>query len=286
MTIFIHGLRRSGTTILYDILSEDDRISSFYEPLSLGKASYGGGSGAKAGNIMMSLSEARVQAGYLGGGNGDPRLNYGAPTNYKLESRRGRLPDDIREYLATIVKKDSLLKFTRATFFAKDLYDLDPDAVFVHIRKDPRRFAASHMCVKEYGSKLCSDSSLFFSKKVGFNQWSQEYISNLYLKENKREYLDKPAYFKLLYLWKEFGKVTEEGAANLFGDRYIEVTAEGLYFNQIEVLNHIYKKIGRRTPGSVLAWANSNVRKPRGILFKKDQRWQSAFGEIGIESDK
>ena len=203
-----------------------------------------------------------------------------------MEARRGCLTNEIKNYLSTIAGGDSLLKFTRATFFAKDLYDLDSRAVFIHIKKDPRRFVASHMCVKSYGSKLCSDPTLFFSKKSGFNQWSQEYISNFYLRENKEEYLNRPAYFKLLYLWKEFNEVTRETAGHLFKKDYIGVTAEELYFDQAKIINCIYNKIGRKAPNRVLAWAKSNVRKPRGILFEKDSRWQSAFDEIGIKIEK
>lgn len=286
VTIFIQGLRRSGTTILYDILSEDSNHSCFYEPLSLGKASVGGGSGAKKYNVMTSLSKARSRAGYKGGGRGEPRLNHGAPTNYRLEVGRRRLPGDVSKYLSEIVSAGDVLKFTRATFLSDELYSMDPSGVYIHIKKDPRRFVASHMCVANYGSRVCLDPELFFRKKSGFDYWSQERIVNLYIKKKKPEYLNKPAYFKLLYLWSEFGKITEADASKLFKDKYVKISTEDLYFNQKQTIKKIYNKAEISVPNNVIKWAKENVRKPRSILFENDKRWNSAFAEIGIRCEK
>ena len=48
MNVFIQGMRRSGTTILYDALLDDPELSCFYEPLREEKETVGGGSGARA----------------------------------------------------------------------------------------------------------------------------------------------------------------------------------------------------------------------------------------------
>ena len=47
MTLFIQGMRRSGTTILYDALLEDPALDCFYEPLREDDVTVGGGSGAR-----------------------------------------------------------------------------------------------------------------------------------------------------------------------------------------------------------------------------------------------
>ena len=47
MNLFVCGLRRSGTTILYDALREDPDLTCFYEPLREDEPTIGGGSGAR-----------------------------------------------------------------------------------------------------------------------------------------------------------------------------------------------------------------------------------------------
>ena len=47
MNLFVCGLRRSGTTILYDALREDPELRCFYEPLREDAETIGGGSGAR-----------------------------------------------------------------------------------------------------------------------------------------------------------------------------------------------------------------------------------------------
>ena len=47
MNLFVCGLRRSGTTILYDALGEDPELRCFYEPLREDSETIGGGSGAR-----------------------------------------------------------------------------------------------------------------------------------------------------------------------------------------------------------------------------------------------
>ena len=47
MNIIIVGMRRCGTTILFDCLYEDKRFDSYYEPFCYGKVNIGGGSNMK-----------------------------------------------------------------------------------------------------------------------------------------------------------------------------------------------------------------------------------------------
>ena len=45
--VFVQGMRRSGTTILYDLLYEDPLLTCFYEPLASARPAVGGGSGVR-----------------------------------------------------------------------------------------------------------------------------------------------------------------------------------------------------------------------------------------------
>jgi hypothetical protein len=48
VSLFIQGMRRSGTTILFDALLEDPGVTGYYEPLREQDVTVGGGSGARA----------------------------------------------------------------------------------------------------------------------------------------------------------------------------------------------------------------------------------------------
>lgn len=57
VNLFVLGLRRSGTTILYDALCEDPELACYYEPLREEAETIGGGSGAREGD---AFAETRV----------------------------------------------------------------------------------------------------------------------------------------------------------------------------------------------------------------------------------
>ena len=59
MNLFVCGLRRSGTTILYDALREDPELACFYEPLREADETVGGGSGARDEDAFAATRERR-----------------------------------------------------------------------------------------------------------------------------------------------------------------------------------------------------------------------------------
>ena len=60
MKLFIQGMRRSGTTIVFDILSQDRQLDLYYEPFSLGrKGALGGGSGIQKIDLMEKIRLSR-----------------------------------------------------------------------------------------------------------------------------------------------------------------------------------------------------------------------------------
>ncbi len=282
MKILAQGLRRSGTTILFDIFEEDRRLASFYEPLSAGKPTVGGGSQVKSIDYAQKLKEARIKfAKTKGLPYQDKQFNFGAPRDFKLESGTVELPNLIQEYLNFLInyKEDTFLKFTRATFFIKNLYDLSPDALFIHVIKNPRRFVESHL----RGS--FNDPDVFFGKKSGFNNWSQESIINHYLKNNDSSYLDRKAHFKLLYLWKIFNQKIEKDGLKYFKHKYYKLYNEDLVYSPRPILKNLYNLAGLESSENVIAWAEKNLKRPKEIIFKNDERWFKALDELNIIGD-
>jgi hypothetical protein len=280
------GLRRSGTTILFDILSEDSRFCSFYEPLCRGGTSVGGGSGAKSKDVMRSLRAARDEYSLFN--NIDQSLgpfNFGAPKDYNLEVFRGKCTREIELYLDFLLGygENCLLKFTRATFMIRNLYRLDRNAVFIHIEKNPARWVMSHIFKRNYNAPAARDSDMFFKINTGYNMWSQGSISDAFLKRKNRKLLSRPGYFKLLYIWHAFNRIIESDGRKFYGDKYLKVSNERLCENPRDIIMSIYNLADMEHDESVISWAEENLRPPREILFADDERWHEAFDEIGID---
>ena len=93
MNVFIQGLRRSGTTFLFDIFLEDDRFACHYEPFARALASVGGGSGVHDADLFESVRAKRASFldRYPEWSSRCPDfsalnfLNYGAPRLPELE---------------------------------------------------------------------------------------------------------------------------------------------------------------------------------------------------------
>ena len=81
MKLFMQGMRRSGTTIGFDVLSQDPRLDLWYEPFSQGReGALGGGSGIQQVDLMEKIRAFRRDfcAGWKTPLEPDA-LNWGAP---------------------------------------------------------------------------------------------------------------------------------------------------------------------------------------------------------------
>ena len=115
MNLFVLGLRRSGTTILYDALREDPGLRCFYEPLREDAETIGGGSGARDEDVFAETraERERFRAERY------PELpielfNWGGPRAPELELEP-ELPEHCRELLVDLLDQapDVAIKETR-----------------------------------------------------------------------------------------------------------------------------------------------------------------------------
>lgn len=305
-TIFIIGLRRSGTTVLFDILQEDMSSACFYEPLCAGRATPGGGSGIKPIDHNADLRRFRMDfAARHGLPASNAPFNFGAPRDVALEAGDHDLGDMLRAYLREMaeVAPHTVLKFVRATFLVSDLHAIAPQAVLVHVRKNPLRFVVSHLIgrrrargpVRElarrlvYGPTLTLDdltADRVFTKRRTFDTWSQERVADHYLRTLPHGDIlrRKPAYYRLLLLWKHFNERIETDARRLFGDRYVPITNEQLARDPAAVLGHVYEAADLPVSEAAVAWGVQHLKPPRPLPFADDPRWREAFNELGIDS--
>jgi hypothetical protein len=104
VTILIQGMRRSGTTILYDALLEDPALTCFYEPFREDTETPGGGSGARASDPFAVTRELRARfAAERYPELGIEEFNWGGPRRPELELGP-ELPEHCRAFLGYLLE--------------------------------------------------------------------------------------------------------------------------------------------------------------------------------------
>ncbi|GEM_PF-3164889 len=309
MNIYLIGLRRSGTTIIFDAFYQDKDLYLLYEPLNPAVKMKGGGSMATDidyNEKIRMMRQAFIKKKGLNKNVSD--FNFGAGSNFMLESSKHELPRFIREYLSFLIHSESntVLKFVRATFLIDQLHHIAPDSYMIHIQKNPIRFATSHLfgirdkrlsgisllkrktsrALGRYSNKYeKTDPEDFFNIKTGYNHWSQEDIANYYIREvaKRKDLEEQPAYIKLLFIWKEFNERMIADGQKYFGDKFLSIDHESFCKNPVEQISGIYKYLNLEVPQKVIQWAKDNVNAPRPLYAADDPRWKSALEMLEID---
>jgi hypothetical protein len=286
MTIFIQGMRRSGTTILYDALLEDPELKCFYEPLRENTETPGGGSGARETDPFAetrALRERYAAEHY-------PELeieefNWGGPRRPELEIGPG-LPEHCIGLLRRLLDRpeEVMIKFTRLYDKLEALAALAPDAVLVHVVRDPRSVAASMMMGKGRRRADRYDSAAaFFGERSNRKLWSSRQISAKLLRRPEYAHIRRPANFmRILVVWQHAFESTYRDGRHLFGDRYVVLRNEELRADPIGALARVYRATGRSTPSEVARWAEDAIKAPEVPYAANDPRWTEAFARLGM----
>lgn len=286
MAILIQGMRRSGTTILYDALLEDPDLHCFYEPLREDTKTPGGGSGARESDPFAETRElrARYAAEHY------PELpieefNWGGPREPELEIGP-ELPEHCTGFISELLGRDEkvMIKFTRIADKLEAIAPLAPESVFVHVVRDPRAVAASMMMGK--GRKRAEDydsPAAFFEERRKRKLWSSRELSNAMLRQPEYAHLRRPAnYLRILLVWKHTFESAYRDGRRLFGDRYVLLRNEELRADPVGAIAKVYRAAGRPTPPPVAEWARGAVRPPEAPYAANDPRWTEAFARLGM----
>lgn len=289
MNLFVLGLRRSGTTIVYDALCEDPVLRCFYEPLREDAESIGGGSGARDIDVFAETRAARdsFRAERY------PELpielfNCGGPRAPETELEH-TLPEQCRELLAHLLQQapEVAIKETRLHHKLGALAELDPGAAVAHLVRDPRAVCASMLLGRRRRTDIYPDAETFFTARTGRRLWSSRRIS-LELAERRRSLdlpRDIPDFLRPLLVWKAALEVTHGDGRRCFGDRYTLLRLEDLRSDTAAGLRQIYDLLDRPLPQEVETWAGDNIRREASIHLAEDPRWGRAARLLGMEEE-
>lgn len=291
MNLFVQGMRRSGTTIVYDALLADPELSCSYEPLREEKVTEGGGSGAREGDAFAetrALREEFRREHY-------PDLsidefNWGGPREPQLELEP-ELPEHCAELLRHLLgrgqiegSRDSVVKETRLYCKVLELHRLDPDAALVHVVRDPRAVAASIVLGRgrRRQRKLRTPDD-FFADRVERKLWSSREISARLLERSGYPAIDDPSNVeRVLLVWRLTFEAPRIEGRRLFGDRYLLLRNEELRSDPTGAIGRVYELLGRPVPDAVATWATRNVRPIESKFAEDDPRWLSSFERLGL----
>jgi hypothetical protein len=288
MNLFVQGMRRSGTTILYDALLEDPELRLFYEPLREEKVTVGGGSGARETDAFAETRELR--AAFQRERFPEVPLeefNWGGPREPRLEVE-AELPEHAREFLRHLLGLAPAVAIKETRLYDKvgDLAALDPGAALSHVVRDPRAVTASIMLGRgRRREKHFPTVDRFFSDAEKRRLWSSYEIAEQLLERSSDCPLitDPTSVDRVLLVWKHSFESTRREGRRLFGDRYVLLRNEELRANPGAALGSLYGTLGRQVPEAVAAWARDNIRPLEEAYAATDRRWLDAFRRLEMD---
>jgi hypothetical protein len=283
MNLFVLGMRRSGTTILYDALQEDPELECFYEPLREEDVTEGGGSSAREGDAFARMRDLRAE--FRGRRYPDvpiEEFNWGGPRKPPLELEPD-LPEHCRALLAELLTRSpAAIKETRLWSKVPVLAELDPNAALVHVVRDPRAVAASIVLGRgQRRREMLPTEDHFFADRSKRKLWSSRAISRGLIRAEGRRVRDPSNPERVLLVWRASFERTRRDGLEHFGERYVLVRNEDLRADPAGALRDVYADLGREVPAPVAAWSEANVRPPAEPYAARDPRWREALAVAG-----
>jgi hypothetical protein len=286
MNLFAQGMRRSGTTIVYDALLEDSGLRCFYEPFTTAKEAVGGGSGAHEADLFAEVRALREEFARKRYPDLDTELlNWGAPRAPELELEPD-LPDFCREYLRFLLEQapDVVIKETRMYCKVPVLAEIDPGAALLHLVRDPRAVATSYLMGRERKrEERFATADDFFERRSGAPMWASRHLAEALTRRPEYAHLREcPDFERVLIVWRFTFERTRDDGERCFGDRYRLARHEDFRADPRGALAGIYELMRRALPPAVAAWAQRNVSAGQEVFAEDDPRWGEAIKRIGL----
>lgn len=285
MRIFLIGLRRSGTTTLFDLFRQDKRLVCYDEPF----------------NPLIRDIPARDEWGtkqeYIDLYNRSPAAFWDryAYIDGVDEIRPGMEPRQ-RAWLRTLLDSapSTFMDFTRVHYKLADLHAACPDALLIHLHRSPAAFAASHILPSPWQAdrklKYWRARLAFWRITQKYNTWGLETVigrapTTFCGEALARAGLDAGRIYaanavtKLLAFWLlNFRQARADGTA-LFGNRYVQIPFEQFTRAPQAYMNWIYARLGM-APAD---FDFSKIRQAPPPPFATHPGWDKAASVAGLD---
>jgi sulfotransferase family protein len=288
MNLFVQGMRRSGTTIVYDALLEDGGLRCLYEPFTSDKAAIGGGSGVRGDDLFADVRALRERfRRERRPGLDTALLNHGAPRAPELELEPD-LPDHCRDYLRFLLDQapDNVVKEVRLYRKLPVVAEISPGARLLHVVRDPRAVATSIMLGRgRKRAHLFQDPDAFFTHRSQRALFASRSLSEALLRRPEHRHLRGcPDLERILLVWRFTFEHTRRDGLRCFGDRYRSMRHEDLAADPAGEVRAVYELLDRPAPPRVLEWARRNVSVAQDAFAPGDPRWSLAAARVGLEA--
>jgi hypothetical protein len=291
--LVIQGLRRSGTTFLFDVLCADPRFDAYYEPLAPARRKVaGGGSRMRDVDFFEKIRAVRAEFGRAHPGADLERLNWGAPRDPEAELLPGFDPLVVG-YLDFLLGRAeySLLKLVRAHAKLPALAALRAELRVIHIVRDPRAVVTSFLFGKEQkNAARYRGAESFFTFGAEGTEMSGMQAVRVADCLIRRGAIDcppqAPIALKLLGLWKAHFRRTHDDGSKLLGpQRYLLLRHEDLQRDPDRWLRAIYRMLGEAPPDPVSVWVHRNLDSSARIFQPEHEAWSRAFESLKMGAE-
>ncbi|MCF6148442.1 MAG: sulfotransferase [Candidatus Kuenenia sp.] len=290
MNVFMQGMRRSGTTIVYDILSQDKNFDLYYEPFAAGRTPKpGGGSGIQKIDLFEKIRKCReaFQKNYPSLKDVD-MLNYGTPRDASLELEND-LPQYCIDYLKYLISRseDTVIKFTRMYTKIPVLKRIDPDSKLILILRDPRAITTSYIFGRDQKHiEKFSTEKLFFETVTQKNPWGSYELYKLLTKTPEYTHMENCGnYLRVLMIWKYTFQQAYRTGKKLFGKKFFLLRHEDLISQPYKTLQLFYDFLERKLPENVLNWATEHVQKKTTLFAPDSKFWKKGFEILNMKKE-
>lgn len=286
--VLICGMKRSGTTVLWETFRKDPRNLCFDEPfhpsLWQGKRQNGKGTWTELGPLFDRISSA---------------FDKGPSAIRPIDELTRQSEPDQRRYLHDLMQQSERTVIDEVRLWNR-MPEILPDdfpIVVVHLLRDPVNWVTAQMMPsvgKSNNTKRRFFARLgelgFFRLKYGYNAWSYEEIVEASLAADhsifrfipgaERRRARLPAFQKLIALWWAANRETRSRLSTWRSGPVVSVSLSEFSANPTKVIGKIYSAAGWDLPEGLIDFAH--VRPVRPSWKPRSSNWKRAFLELGL----
>lgn len=285
--LVIQGMRRTGTTVLFDVFVRDPRYATYYEPLNHvpESAAPGGGSGLHPVDLFEAVRDAR--ADFLASSStpvDEEVLNHGGPARPEVEVDH-RVPEPVASYLDHLLARPGpkVVKFVRMGAKLRFLADRAPECVLAFPVRDPRAVVRSYLLGRSgrTASRYPTADDVF-GRSTAHDPWSVRRLSDALA---VRDGLAPDPGFtdaeRVVVVWADAVRTMEAAGSELFGDRFVRIRHEDFCADPRRTLGSLFDRLEGPPDAATVRWCTQVVRRPRQWDLHDDPRWAGVFERAG-----